>query len=190
MATWKGIVGRGFTPDQFDKYVKSLKFHSWHPQFVVLHNTGIPNLARWHDYSGAARMRGLAGYYKGMGWSGGPHLFVANNLIWLFTPLTVPGVHSPSWNEVSWGIEMVGSYSEEPFNPYVRDNTVKALATLHIAMGIDSHTLKFHKDDPKTTHKDCPGKHVDKADMIARIHAEIQNRNVGEHKVDRPDVSG
>lgn len=133
-------------------------------------------------------MRNLEHYYRDIqGWSGGPHLFVDDLKIWAFTPLTVPGVHTPSWNSISWGVEMVGDYSAEPFGEHVRDNTVKALATLHAAIGLDSHTLRFHKDDPRTTHRDCPGKHVNKEDMIQRIHDEIVSHNAGEHKADRPD---
>ena len=62
-----------------------------------------------------------------------PHLFVADDLIWVFTPLTVAGVHSPSWNDVAWGVEMVGEYDIETFGDAVRDNTVSALAALHRA---------------------------------------------------------
>lgn len=59
-------------------------------------------------------MQNLQSYYRDtMKWSGGPHLFVADDLVWAFTPLTVPGVHSPSWNNVSWGVELVGDYSTE-----------------------------------------------------------------------------
>jgi antitoxin (DNA-binding transcriptional repressor) of toxin-antitoxin stability system len=35
---------------------------------------------------------------------------------------------------------------------------VAALAVLHSAIGLDSHTLRFHREDPQTTHKGCPGK--------------------------------
>src|SRR5712692_11270909 len=44
-----------------------------------------------------------------------PHLFVADDLIWVFTPLTVSGVHSPSWNSITWGVEMVGNFDTEDF---------------------------------------------------------------------------
>jgi hypothetical protein len=49
MAQWKGMVGLGFTPDDFDTYVPSVVFNSWRPQFVVLHNTAAPSLSHWHD---------------------------------------------------------------------------------------------------------------------------------------------
>ena len=91
-------------------------------------------------------MRNLENFYQNVQkWSAGPHLFVADDLIWVFTPLNVSGVHSPSWNGISWGVEMVGDYAVEPFDPAVRDNTLSALATLHAALGLNPDTLRLHK---------------------------------------------
>jgi hypothetical protein len=181
MSNWKGIVGKGFAPADFEAYVRDLAMGEWKPQFIVLHNTSEPRLSQWHTTPGAQRMLNLQSYYRDQqGWSAGPHLFVADDLIWVFTPLTTPGVHSPSWNEVSWGVEMVGEYEDEPFDfgaaAEVRDNAVSALATLSMKAGFDSSSLHLHKEDPKTTHKDCPGKNVVKADMIQRLHDEIGRR--------------
>ena len=44
-------------------------------------------------------MRNLEAYYRDeQDWSAGPHLFVADDLIWVFTPLRTSWVHSPSWD--------------------------------------------------------------------------------------------
>ena len=150
----------------------------WKPSFVVLHNTANPTIAEWHGASGADRMKNLASYYRDhLGWHAGPHLFVADDLIWVFTPLTVPGINTPSWNDVSWGVEMVGNYQIESFTAgkgvKVRDNAVYAVAVLSKRIGLDSHSMKLHHEDPKTTHKGCPGVNVHKADFIARVHAQI-----------------
>src|ERR1044071_168093 len=175
MANWKGIVARGFRPQEFKDYVGTLTFSDWRPQFVVLHNTSSPRLSQWHSHSGEERMRNLEAYYRDeQGWSAGPHLFIADDFIWAFTPLTTSGVHSPSWNAISWGVEMVGNYDSEDFGQgpgaAVAANTVFALAILHTALPIDPRPLKFHKEDRRTTH-DCPGRNVDKASMIARVEA-------------------
>jgi N-acetylmuramoyl-L-alanine amidase len=114
MSNWKGIIGRGFRPQEFKRYVGTLSFGDWRPHFVVLHNTSAPRLSQWHSHPGEERMHNLEAYYRGKGWSAGPHLFIADDLIWAFTPLTTSGAHSPSWNGVSWGIEMVGEYDAEP----------------------------------------------------------------------------
>lgn len=174
---WKGIVNRSFTPQRFADHVFGLTFAAWRPRFVVLHNTGAPTLAQWRNgpLSPQQHILNFEQFYRDtQGWSAGPHLFVADDFIWSFTPLTTPGVHSPSWNAISLGIEMIGDYDREDFGrgpgAAVAANTVFALATLHTALSIDPGTLKFHKEDPKTPH-DCPGRNVDKASMIARVEA-------------------
>ena len=182
MGTWKGIIGQGFTLEQFDQYVGTVLFAAWRPQFVVLHNTAIPKLSDWHSVSGEDRMRNLADFYQNVQhWSAGPHLFVADDLIWVFTPLNTSGVHSPSWNSISWGVEMVGDYNVESFDAPLRDNAASALASLHAILGLDPNTLHLHKEDPLTTHKGCPGQNVDKADMIQRVLDQLASRNPGEH---------
>jgi len=181
MGNWKGIVGKGFTSEDFATYAMGLTFSAWRPQFVVLHNTAAPKLSQWHSVSGEQRMKNLEDFYQNtQKWSAGPHLFVADDLIWVFTPLTTSGVHSPSWNTVAWGVEMVGDYSVESFDTYVRDNAVSSLATLHALLGLDPATLRLHKEDPNTRH-DCPGKNVDKGDMIHRIVVHLQQQQAGEH---------
>jgi hypothetical protein len=75
---------------------------------------------------------------------------------------------------------MVGDYNSEPFDARVRDNAVAALATLHAAVALDPKTLRFHKEDPKTTH-DCPGKNVVKDDVITRVSAALAGQHEGEH---------
>ena len=184
MPNWKGIIGRGFRSQEFIDYMSTLIFSDWRPQFVVVHNTAAPKLSQWHSTPGEQRMKNLEDYYKNkQKWSAGPHLFIADDLIWVFTALTTSGVHSPSWNAISWGVEMVGDFDTEPFNPGVRENTVDALATLHALRGLDPVTIRFHKEDPKTTHKNCPGKHVDKADLVQRVQERMASRAGGEHSL-------
>jgi N-acetylmuramoyl-L-alanine amidase-like protein len=181
MSNWKGIVGQGFDRAGFAAYVSTLTLSTWRPQFVVLHNTAVPTLAQWHSVPGAQRMKNLESFYRDtQHWSAGPHLFVADDLIWAFTPLTTSGVHSPSWNSMSWGVEMVGDYNVEPFEAAVRGNTLSALATLHALLGLDPQTLRLHKEDPKTTH-DCPGKHVSKTDIIQGMIDALAEEHPGEH---------
>jgi hypothetical protein len=173
----------GFTPAEFKIYVAKLQWRGWKPKFIVLHNTAEPNLAQWqHDNTGQPyehrRIVNLNHYYKDEeGWHSGPHLFISPNLIWEACDLTADGVHASCYNSESLGVEMVGDYATEAFDSgdgaKVRDLTVAALAILHDALGIDPDTLHFHKECLKD-HHDCPGKNVDKADMIARIKAAMK----------------
>jgi hypothetical protein len=182
MSNWKGIVGQGFAAADFPNYVAGVAFAAWRPQFVVLHNTAIPLLSQWHSVPGAQRMANLEGYYRDVQqWSAGPHLFVADDLIWVFTPLHTSGVHSPSWNAISWGVEVVGDYDQEAFVSPIRDNVIAALTALHAALGLDPATLRLHKEDPLTTHKSCPGSAIVKDDVIAAVAAGLQSACSGEH---------
>jgi len=182
MPAWKGIVGKGFTANQFDEYVQSVQFGVWRPRFIVLHNTFIPRIADWHQVPGQQRMQNLQHYYRDtQHWSAGPHLFVADDLIWVFTPLNTSGVHSPSWNAISWGVELVGDYSTEDFSPAIQSNATSALAALHALGAINPESLKLHKEDIKTSHKNCPGPNVVKANVISLVSAALSDSFPGEH---------
>jgi hypothetical protein len=196
MTSWRGIVGKSFTtPLAFENYVDGLLFNLWRPRFVVVHNTSAPDLktyaAHWtrtYPISDEQWMINLVGYYRDQQhWSGGPHLFVTPRSICVFTPLTGPGTHSPSWNSVSWGVETVGEFETDPFDNGVRDNLVAALAILHSKAGLQLlpyqlgvKGLHFHKEDPATSHRNCPGKNMVKVDLLSRVQASINSMHVGE----------
>ena len=187
MSTWKGIIGASFTPAAFDQYCHGLHWLAWRPSFLVLHNTSVPSLAQRPKGLTKEHILGLEAYYRDtQHWSAGPHLFIDDHQIWVFTPLTVPGVHSPSWNPFSLGIELLGEYQTEAFNSgrgaKVHANAVAALATLSAVLGRDPTTLRFHKEDPLTTHKTCPGKHVVKAPFIQEVQALLVERHIGKHR--------
>jgi hypothetical protein len=187
MAGWKGIVGRSFTPEAFDDYCHTLQWNAWRPTFIVLHNTAIPSLAQRPNGLTQQHIKNLEAFYRDtQKWKAGPHLFVDDKQIWVFTPLTVSGTHSPSWNKVALGVEMLGDYETEPFDSgrglAVRKNTVAALATLSAILGIDCNTMRIHREDPGTTHA-CPGKNVRKLEVIGEVHDLILERHAGEHPV-------
>lgn len=186
MAKWKGIIGKSFTPQEFDAYCHSLKWEAWRPSFLVLHNTYMPTLAMRPDGLTKQHILNLENYFKvEKGWSAGPHLFIDDRQIWVFTPLTVSGIHSPSWNKLAIGIEMLGDFEKEAFTSgrglAVRNNTVAAIATLSAILGIDPDTMKLHKEDKATSHKTCPGKNVVKASVIKAVKDLLATRHPGEH---------
>ncbi len=183
---WKGIVDRSFDPAGFADYCRSLQWTGWRPSFIVLHNTGVPSLAQRPGGLTQQHISALQSYYRDQQhWSAGPHLFVDDRQIWAFTPLTTPGVHSPSWNSVSIGVEMLGDYQAEPFATgrglAVQKNAVAALASLCEVIGLDPAGIRLHHEDPKTTHRDCPGQNVNKAAVIAAVVARITADSAGEH---------
>src|ERR1700712_3145625 len=116
MPNWKGIVGQSFSAEDFDAYVHTLHWTAWRPSFIVLHNTGSPTLGDRPQGLTKTHINNLEAFYRdSQKWSAGPHLFVDDLQIWAFTPLTVTGVHSPSWNSVAIGIEMLGNYEADDF---------------------------------------------------------------------------
>jgi hypothetical protein len=172
--TWRGIVGKSFTPDAFEKYVGTLKFGLWRPRFIVVHNTSAPDLKTWQGWQARKPpitdekwAQNLVGYYRDQqGWSAGPHLFITPGGILAFSPLTGPGTHSPSWNSISLGHRDRRRVRARAVHGPVRDNLIAALAILHVAAGLQPlpyelgvRGLHFHKEDPVTTHKTAPGEH-------------------------------
>lgn len=172
--TWTKIVGERFSASELDTYVRGLTFGAWRPSFVVVHNTSRPRITeRPHGFT-PQHMQNLVGFYRDtQKWSAGPHAFVDQNGIWIFTPLTSPGVHSPSWNHEAWGVETLGDYETETFTDPIKSNLLDCLTVLHDVMGLDPNALKLHKEDPQTTHKTCPGKRVSKPELISEIASRL-----------------
>ncbi|HEX8140594.1 MAG TPA: peptidoglycan recognition family protein [Pyrinomonadaceae bacterium] len=187
MPNWKGIVGNSYDPDGFDRYCHELQWTAWRPSFIVLHNTGVPSLGQRPSGFTKQHVKNLEGYYRDtQKWKAGPHLFIDDRQIWVFTPLTVSGTHSPSWNKVALGIEMLGDYDKDSFDTgrgaKVRDNTIAAIATLSAILGLQPTSMRIHREDPLTTHA-CPGKNVRKLEVIQRVTDLIVARHAGEHAI-------
>jgi len=187
MPNWKPIIGISFTAEEFDTYCHGLQWNAWRPSFIVLHNTAIPSLANRPNGFNKNHIDNLVKYYRDdQGWSAGPHLFIDDHRIWVFTPLTLSGVHSPSWNKLALGVEMLGNYATEDFDTgrgaLVRKNTVAAIATLCAVLGIDPDSMRLHKEDKATTHA-CPGVKVKKSIVIEEVHALLHVRHGNEHSL-------
>jgi len=172
---WADFSGKAYSREDFAARIASLKWTIWKPIGITLHNTSAPTLAQWaesgpkHD----ARIRNLQSYYEGMGWHGGPHWFISRNWLNEFSNPLRRGTHSRCYNATHFGIEMVGDYSTEPFNSgdgaMVRDNAVFAMATLCNRFGFKpERDIVFHKECKLDNH-DCPGKLVDKSEVITRV---------------------
>lgn len=131
-------VGQALTLAEFAAYVQAYAFGPIPPDFIVLHHTAVPS-ASWARYPTglvwdggeaalppaqikAKRLRQLDAimrYYRDTkGWSAGPHLFIDDRWIYLFTPMRTIGVHAAQGNgwrdrsglHYSVGIEVVGYY--------------------------------------------------------------------------------
>lgn len=134
----------------------------------------VPSLAQRPTGLTKACIRGLERYFcDDQHWSAGPRLFIDDRQIWVFMPLTVSGVHSPSWNRLALGIEMLDEYTTDAFDTgrgaKVQANAVAAIAILSAVLGLDSVTMRLHKENPLTTHKGCPGEHMVKDRTINQV---------------------
>lgn len=168
------LILEGWTPEGFGQYVERSvgpKMAAWRPRGIVLHATYQPSLQTWDDdktvrkISEPQRIANMVPLWQKNGFKASPHLFIDREEIWTATPLWKRGTHTPSWNGTHWGIEMVGNYADEPGEPLpdsLRDLTVFACASLFLMLGYEPgpDTLRFHGEDPKTTHHRCPGKNV------------------------------
>ncbi len=193
------IVGKFVDLSGFAAHVEALAFTGWTPQFVVVHNTSAPSLANYADWRAHPERHGnwtpeqwlqnLRSYYANEEhWTAGPHAFVCPDGIGLFTPFTQRGTHSPAWIAITWGIETVGEFETEPFDNGSRTNLIAVLGILHARIGLNpadykfgAHGLHFHKEDPITTHKTCPGRHMVKADLVADVVSYMQAAHPGDH---------
>lgn len=183
--TWTQIVNRAFKVEELESYIHSIPFNDFKPSLIVWHNTAAPTLAQWLDSEkkdiaegrtpGQARILNLQDYFKSRGWSSGPHAFIAPDYIWAFTPFNKKGTHSPSWNGISIGLEMVADFDSEDDETgpglQVKNNCIALTAILCDRLGLNPETaIKLHKEDRLTTHA-CPGRNIaaDKQRMIASV---------------------
>lgn len=200
--SWTPIVNKAFKISDIKPYLDSLKF-DWRPSMIVWHNTGLPTIQQWEDKAqqdlkngivpGQSRINSLVSYYRDQqGWPSGPHFFVYKDVVWAFTPANKKGTHSPSWNGIAIGIEMIADFSKEDDDSgaglLIKNNTIALTAILCENLGINPLIgIKLHKEDKKTTH-DCPGKNiaVDKDIMIDAV-LEYMGHG-GEHEASEPKI--
>jgi hypothetical protein len=168
------IDGRVMTADEFAAFVETKRFGWRPPNRIFLHHTWQPTREQW---KGKQTLLAIKNNYEGytwtdsqgrvhIGWTAGPHLFVADDGIWLFTDLARDGVGVKGHNHRSLHLEMVGNYDQRlPDGPTLA-NTVAALGALHNRLGLDPKDLLFHRD---YSYKSCPGNMVTKEWIIPKI---------------------
>lgn len=187
--TWAGIdalsaSGKYRTIPEIQAFVDQLPHTTW-ASGMVLHNTASPNLPQWTPSNRAQRILNLESYFRDdRGWQSAPHAFIDYDGIWIFTPLTVKGTHSPSYNGTRIGVEMVGDFAighdDDDTGPgfKTKKNTAAFFAMLHTHYGWNPATILPHKADPRTTH-DCPGNDIDMAEFIDMVQEYMGH--AGEH---------
>ncbi|MFP3895432.1 MAG: N-acetylmuramoyl-L-alanine amidase [Anaerolineales bacterium] len=167
------IDGRVMTQKEFVGYVESLNFYP-PPSRIFLHHTWKPTQKSWR---GRDSIMAMKAYYERQiwqdsdgrfheGWTAGPHLFIADDGIWLFSDLRHDGVGVYGHNYRSRHVEMVGDYDEKQPSGATLENTIAALGILHERLGLDIQDLNFHRDFAT---KSCPGWAVEKRWIIPQV---------------------
>lgn len=162
----KGMIKQGYVIEEFLEYLEAVaakQMGAFRPRGCVLHNTGKinwPGVVNGKTITPEQRLDNMSVGWRNAGFKGAPHLVLPpDGLVWLAWPLWKPGTHSPSWNSSFWGIEMVGDFRvEKPTDALLR-TAAMAMAGMYRMIGqvVDKEHFHLHKEDPNTTHKDCPG---------------------------------
>lgn len=169
------ILCKKLTKKQFEKYLEEKKISDPLPNKIVLHHTWKPTIETW---KGKTTIQALKINYEKKGWSAGPHIFVAEDGIWLFTDMNKVGTHAGTGNATwekegidihgyyvagahlknySIGVEVVGNYDEKVWEGEVLQNTCHCLTQLQKKLNLEIKDIKFHRDySPKS----CPGNSI------------------------------
>lgn len=145
------IINKRLTLNEFRDYVKGYYFGSLPADKLVIHHTWRPTRESW---DGERTILGLKRYYEGKGWKVGPHLFIAEDGIWFFTPMRKDGIHAGSLNPRSIGIEVVGDYNSKKWSGQTKINTLGAIKALTERLNLTENEIFFHRD---VSPKSCPG---------------------------------
>ena len=183
------FIGEALTADQFTAYVRDYDFGPFPHDFVVLHHTANPSTQHARYSSGLVwdageagltesqikqkRLRSLTGikefYRRDRGWDRGPHLFVDERWIWLFTPMFHTGIHAVGANyyrdaagfHYSIAIEVVGYYERVRWPDPVANLVGHVVAVLRQRLGTfdlrhqpRAGAVSSHRDYNKPQ---CPG---------------------------------
>lgn len=185
---WADFDKTSYDLAAFAAKVASLRWTSWRPHGITLHNTGSPTLKQWVE-SGAAQQQRIANlehYYDDLlHWHSGPHFFISRSHVCGFANPLLPGVHASCFNKDHLGVEMVGDFEpgSDPFSSgdgaMVRDTAVAALALLFSALKLDPHSaLNFHRQCAADHHA-CPGSLVSESDIITRVASKMNPNGQG-----------
>ncbi len=178
-------IGKGLTAAQFTAYVREYNFGSQPPSFIVLHHTAVPDTrhARMQHATWDSGEEGLSAeaiyakrlgqltavknhYQNEFGWGIGPHLFIDERYIWLFSPMYYQGIHAAEGNgdgrgTYSIGIEVIGNYTNVRWPEQVERLVGHAVAVLKDRLGTFDLVHKRgrggisgHRDYNKPS---CPG---------------------------------
>jgi hypothetical protein len=158
------IINRCLALQEFREYVKAYYFGSEPANKLVVHHTWKPTKETW---AGQKSIDGLKRYYEKKKWPVGPHLFIAEEGIWLFTPMRQDGIHAAGLNHCSIGIEVVGDYDAEVWSGGTKTNALGAIKALMDRLLLKDKDIYFHRD---ISPKSCPGRAITKEWLFQELN--------------------
>lgn len=176
-------IGRKLTREEFTKYIETKNFGMLPANKLVIHHTWSPTKESWN---GKKTLDGIKNYYVSKGWKSGPHIFAAEDGIWLFTDMRNNGTHAGRLNWRSIGVEIVGNYDNEVWQGETKLNALHAILELQKKLNIKNEKIFFHRD---VSGKTCPGKAITKQWLFENLRSyengklEAQMNYVEERKV-------
>ncbi len=171
------IVNRRLSLDEFKAYINGFNFNPNNPTRIVIHHTYSPNKAQWRGEKSMLVMKGI---YESKGWPSGPHLYIEDNGIWLFTPMNIMGSHATSTgNPRSIGIEVVGDYTNEKWSGLTKDNVLGTVKALQKRLNLNNEVVRVHREFTQTQ---CPGNAISREWILE----ELNNFNIMK-KYEAPD---
>lgn len=211
-------IGTGLTLDRFETYVSAYNFGPIPPDFAVLHHTAVPSTLQARYPTGAVWDAGEAGmteeamynkrgrqlvairdYYRDQrGWDRGPHLFIDDRYIWLFTPMFEVGIHAGNGNSYrtdgrlhySIGIEVIGYYEQDRWPAAVERLVGGAVAILQKRLNTfrldyvrGAGGISSHRDWGKPR---CPGRAITESYYLDVIRRAAERQSVPGYTADSP----
>lgn len=195
-------IGQALTPAEFRQYCIDYKatgqFGQYPPSYFVFHHTYNPdaswasissNQATWWDRNEQGltvaqiktkrkpQLDAIMNFYRNTyKWDVGPHIFVDNLFIWLFTPMYYVPIAQNEGNSyyknniLRYGIacEVVGAYDHVQWPKPIYDNVGYACACLKAVLGFELKYTPAPEDRPDLhdmqlsghedySEKSCPG---------------------------------
>jgi len=144
----------GWTVQRFASYLKCWKPFAEITE-VFIHHTVIPTPETWRGRESILVMKRV---YEIKGWTAGPHIFVAPDGIWVFTPPHKQGVGCTGHNTHAIHVEIVGNYESNELKGDMLRKSIDTFAAICEWLNYDPMNLYLHRDFANTK---CPGKNID-----------------------------
>lgn len=152
----KLFVGRFLKLEEIEPWVLAQNMGDAPANLICHHHTYIPTLAQW---KGMESLLAIFRYYERKGWRKGvgPHVFVADNGIYIATHPRHDGIGVAGFNHRVIHIECIGNFDNKPLGGQQLENLYVLNRALAKNPGIPINRSKhfFHRDKSP---KSCPGK--------------------------------